>query len=156
MVCPTEEILLCCEVWGVAIDWGKIKAKVFLEWKLGCGDLVLSLIGVPANRVLCFPSKAMDVERLVMNGPIDFERIILKRWHSMPDGVPVSWLMEDRWVKVWGLPSHLWNLECFRCIGEKCGVVTRLMGIDCVLAIELEMPYLVVFSDDFGGGVSQG
>ena len=65
----------------------------------------------------------LEVERVLMRGSRRFrERLIsLERWHHETGCLVQEEANKESWVRVLGLPLHLWSREVLIKIGDCCG-----------------------------------
>lgn len=61
------------------------------------------------------------------------------RWSSDLLAIRYDSLFKKRWIKVWGLPLHLWTMEIFSAIGRICG---ELSSVDPVTSTCKELRWI--------------
>ena len=68
-----------------------------------------------------------EAEKVLQRGHRGFEGRLfaLEKWGLKVECLKVGRVMKDCWVRVVGLPLHLWRLEILRKIGESCGGFVR-------------------------------
>ncbi|RVX14304.1 hypothetical protein CK203_017277 [Vitis vinifera] len=98
------------------------------KWKMGrLGDKLLKGkldIAVLGSGLLLFDFELLsEAERVLARGKrrVLGSVLFLEKWHSEVGCFCNGAFSNEAWVRVLGLPLHLWNREVFKLIGDGCG-----------------------------------
>ena len=126
------------------LDFSWLKNYVSSLWSLR-GGVKISTFGA----LLLFDfDESFEVERVLVRGARRFKEnfLHLERRHFEVGCLRKGGSLKELWVRVLGLPLHLWGREVFKKLGDCCGGFVA-MGEDTVLLSHLQWARILVKND---------
>ena len=133
--------------WCLIRKW-KTKAEPILEenmfeaWVREVWGLNEGLRVVPLNEDLLFMEfeSSVEAKRVLESGRRNFRGGVLQleRWNPYSGCIRRKGSAQEEWVRVVGLPLHLWKTEVLKKIGDACG---GFLAIDKITELRREMKW---------------
>ena len=119
-----------------------LEEKMFETWVREVWRLNEGLRVAPLNEDLLFLKFELPVEakRVLESRRRNFREGVLQleRWNPYSGCIRRKGSVQEEWVKVVGLPLHLWKTEVLKKIGDACG---GFLAIDKIIELRREMKW---------------
>lgn len=113
------------ELGSVAPSLERLRGWVYEHWR-PIGGVTVRLLGAS---LVCFvfasehqANRILHMKKWVFYG----EPLYLDRWHPLGCSSKNFKRPKMIWIRVMGIPLHLWGLEVFQAIGDRCGGFVRV------------------------------